>query len=110
VLPLRADWKLGTEKVKVPPPLERSQSVPKSRPKGAPAWKGIQVLFSAQNDTSSAGTRAYFDRPRDRASMKKDGKLPRKPMPVTWKLDVDRNPEVKKAAEFFAPIWRKDLT
>jgi hypothetical protein len=110
VLPLRADWKLGPEKLKVPPPMERSHSTPTSRPfKGAPAWQGCKVLFSAQNDTSSAGTRSYFDRPRDRPGMKKDGKLPKR-MPVTWKLEVDRDPKVKKAAEFFQPIWSKDLT
>jgi hypothetical protein len=109
VLPLRADWKLGPEKLKVPPPMERSHSTPTSRPKGCPSWKGLPVLFSAQNDTSSSGTRSYFDRPRERPGMKKDGKLPT-PMPVTWKLDVDRDPKVKKAAEFFAPIWSKDLT
>jgi len=113
VLPLRADWKLGAEKLKVPPGMERSHSTPTARPKGCPTWKGIEVLFSAQNDTSSAGTRAYFDRPRERPGMKKDGKLPTR-MPVTWKLEVDRDPKVvsetRKAAEFFQPIWRKEFT
>jgi hypothetical protein len=102
VLPLRADWKLGHEHLKVPGGLSRSKSTPSH---GKQAWdEGYSVLYSAQNDINSQVCRSYFDRMRQRPSMSTSE--PRQgPLAVTWKLDLDRRPEVRKAGEFFSPVW-----
>jgi len=104
VLPLRADWKLPPEKVQVPAGLERSKSVPTSRPKNCPAWNpNAFILFSAQNDIADMNTRSYFDRPRERRDLHRDAAAP-EPLVNTWSLEVDRNPKIRRNAEFFAPI------
>jgi hypothetical protein len=77
-----------------------------SRPKNCPTWNpNAFILFSAQNDIADMNTRSYFDRPRERRDLHRDA-APPEPLVNTWSLDVDRNPKIRRNAEFFRPDSR----